>query len=180
MPTITISLPGTILKTGRPSVDDLGFVLFRSPHLHPATCSPGWPGYGGPSTDSADGLASLIKMKTFWVIKYLNIYSTNKWCVQKRCRFMRRFTSNSPICDAIKTHWGAVENRRFLQRFYSALMDLYHIVNHTSISPSHFHFPRALRFLKHSSKYPLQASHCRPRQTQIHPGHHNYPSLHPY
>ena len=31
-----------------------------------------------PSTDSADGLASLTKMKAFWVIKYLNIYSTNK------------------------------------------------------------------------------------------------------
>ena len=27
---------------------------------------------------STDGLASLTKMKTFWVIKYLNIYSTNK------------------------------------------------------------------------------------------------------
>ena len=27
---------------------------------------------------SADGLASSTKMKTFWVIKYLNIYSTNK------------------------------------------------------------------------------------------------------
>ena len=27
---------------------------------------------------SADGLASPTKMKTFWVIKYLNIYSTNK------------------------------------------------------------------------------------------------------
>ena len=27
---------------------------------------------------SADGLASPINMKTFWVIKYLNIYSTNK------------------------------------------------------------------------------------------------------
>ena len=26
----------------------------------------------------ADGLASLTKMKTFWVVKYLNIYSTNK------------------------------------------------------------------------------------------------------
>ena len=35
----------------------------------------GWPGNGGPS---ADGLASPTKMKTFWVIKYLNIYSTNK------------------------------------------------------------------------------------------------------
>ena len=35
----------------------------------------GWPGYGGPS---ADGLVSLTKMKTFWVIKYLNIYSINK------------------------------------------------------------------------------------------------------
>ena len=42
---------------------------------------------------------------------------------------MHRFTSNSPICDAIKTHWGAVENRRFLQRFYSALVEFYHIVN---------------------------------------------------
>ena len=27
---------------------------------------------------SADGLASPTKIKTFWVIKYLNIYSTNK------------------------------------------------------------------------------------------------------
>ena len=27
---------------------------------------------------STDGLASPTKMKTFWVIKYLNIYSTNK------------------------------------------------------------------------------------------------------
>ena len=35
-------------------------------------------------------------------------------------------TSNSPICDATKTHWGAVENRRFLQRFYSALIEFYH------------------------------------------------------
>ena len=35
-------------------------------------------GNGGPSTDSADGLVSPNKMKTFWVIKYLNIYSTNK------------------------------------------------------------------------------------------------------
>ena len=43
-----------------------------------ANCGPGirgWPGYGGPS---ADGLASPTKMKTFWVVKYLNIYSTNK------------------------------------------------------------------------------------------------------
>ena len=34
-----------------------------------------------PSMDglaSTDGLASPTKMKTFWVIKYLNIYSTNK------------------------------------------------------------------------------------------------------
>ena len=34
-----------------------------------------------PSVDdlvSVDGLAFLTKMKTFWVIKYLNIYSTNK------------------------------------------------------------------------------------------------------
>ena len=31
-----------------------------------------------PSTDSPDGLAFPTKMKTFWVIKYLNIYSTNK------------------------------------------------------------------------------------------------------
>ena len=37
----------------------------------------GWPGNGGPSTESADGLAFLTEMKTFWVIKYLNIYSTN-------------------------------------------------------------------------------------------------------
>ena len=27
---------------------------------------------------STDGLASPTKMKTFWVIKYLNVYSTNK------------------------------------------------------------------------------------------------------
>ena len=32
----------------------------------------GWPG------PSVDGLASPTEMKTFWVIKYLNIYSTNK------------------------------------------------------------------------------------------------------
>ena len=30
------------------------------------------------STDFADGLAFPTKMKTFWVIKYLSIYSTNK------------------------------------------------------------------------------------------------------
>ena len=35
----------------------------------------GWPGNGGPSADS---LASPTKMKTFWIIKYLNIYSTNQ------------------------------------------------------------------------------------------------------
>ena len=39
----------------------------------------GWPANGGPSTDSADGLAFPTKMKTFWVIKYLNIYSTNSY-----------------------------------------------------------------------------------------------------
>ena len=33
------------------------------------------PGCSGPT---ADGLASPTKMKTFWVIKYSNIYSTNK------------------------------------------------------------------------------------------------------
>ena len=32
----------------------------------------------GPTTESADGLAFLTKMKTFWVIKYLIIYSTKK------------------------------------------------------------------------------------------------------
>ena len=32
----------------------------------------------GGSRPSMDGLASPTKMKTFWVIKYLNIYSTNK------------------------------------------------------------------------------------------------------
>ena len=56
------------------------------------------------ATDSANGLAFPTKVKTFWVIKYLNIYSANKWGVHKRCRFMRIFTSNSPICDPIKTH----------------------------------------------------------------------------
>ena len=56
------------------------------------------------SGPAADGLASLTKMKTFWVIKYLNIYSTNKRCIQKRCTFMRRFTSNSPIYNMIKLH----------------------------------------------------------------------------
>ena len=56
------------------------------------------------STDSADGLVFPTKMKTFRVIKYLNIYFTDKWGVQKGCRFMRRFTSNSLICDKMKTH----------------------------------------------------------------------------
>ena len=32
----------------------------------------------GSSTESADGLAFPTKTKTFWVIKYLNIYPTNK------------------------------------------------------------------------------------------------------
>ena len=42
---------------------------------------------------------------------------------------MRRLTSNSSICDAMKTHWGAVENRRFLQRFYSASMGFHRIAD---------------------------------------------------
>ena len=37
----------------------------------------GWPGNSGPSTESANGLAFPTKAKTFWVIKYLNIYPTN-------------------------------------------------------------------------------------------------------
>ena len=45
------------------SFDDLGGVLF---------------GANGGSRPSMDGLAFPTKMKTFWVIKYLNIYSTNK------------------------------------------------------------------------------------------------------
>ena len=35
----------------------------------------GWPENGGPCMD---GPVSPTKMKIFWVIKYLNIYSTNK------------------------------------------------------------------------------------------------------
>ena len=37
-----------------------------------------WQYSSGPSTDFPDGLAFPTKMKTFWVIKYLNIYSTNR------------------------------------------------------------------------------------------------------
>ena len=43
-----------------------------------STDSAGGLGNVGLSTDSADGLAFPNKMKTVWVIKYLNIYSTNK------------------------------------------------------------------------------------------------------
>ena len=42
---------------------------------------------------------------------------------------MRRFTSHSPICDAMKTHGGAVENFSFLQRFYSASMGFHRITD---------------------------------------------------
>ena len=35
-------------------------------------------GANGGSRPSMDGLASPTKMKTFWAIKYLSIYSTNK------------------------------------------------------------------------------------------------------
>ena len=38
----------------------------------------GWPGPTVVGLASTVGLASPTKMKTFWVIKYLNIYSTNK------------------------------------------------------------------------------------------------------
>ena len=76
----------------RPSVDGLVSVDGLGMAGHTRISRMAWP----PSLN--------YKMKTFWVIKYLNIYSTNKCCVQKRCRFMRRFTSNSPIYNMINRH----------------------------------------------------------------------------
>ena len=78
------------------------------------------------SGPTADSLAFPTKTKTFRVIKYLNIHPTNKWAVQKRYRFMCRFT-DSLICDAMKTHWGTMENRHFLQSFYSTSIGFHRI-----------------------------------------------------
>lgn len=42
-------------------------------------------------------------------IKCLDICLTTKRCIQKGCRIMRRFASDSPICDTISTHRGTMK-----------------------------------------------------------------------
>ena len=56
-------------------------------------------------------------IKTSGLIKYLAIDHTKKWCKWKRCKIMRRFTSRSLICNAVKIYQSAEENRcwSFLQ-----------------------------------------------------------------
>ena len=78
--------PDGLFRQGRDQVAGNVAGLRSHPAREPATERE--PGQIGRGTDlfganrgprpSVDGLASLTKMKTFWVIKYLNTYSTNK------------------------------------------------------------------------------------------------------
>ena len=50
--------------------------------------------------------------RTAIAIKYLDIYHTPKWCIQKSFISMRKFTSLTPIFDAINAHCVAGQNVR--------------------------------------------------------------------
>ena len=67
-------------------------------------------------------------IKTSGAIKYLAIDHSKKWCIRKRWRIISRFTSRFLICNTVKIHQSAVENRRkpsFWHVFRSASIDLY-------------------------------------------------------
>ena len=67
-----------------------------------------------------------------WTIKYLNIFCTKKWCIQKTCITMRRLTFHSPIYDPMNTGGVAskivresCENRRFQHISHSASINIH-------------------------------------------------------
>ena len=78
------------------------------PHLFGAIRGPrpsaDGPGHTRMAWDPSKAWPKSTNQKTIYAIKYLNTYCTKKCDKRKRWRVMRRFSSNSPIFNMMKSH----------------------------------------------------------------------------